>query len=227
MNQISKRALCALAVAIALVLGTIAFSIVYFVRGGDWIVFSGSPHVYTGGNLDAGIVTDRDGTKLLSQSDGERTYAADPLLRQATLHLIGDRYGYIAATVLGAYADKLVGYDPVTGIYSTDDEQNTLRLTVSADAQLAAIQALGGRSGTIGVYNYKTGEILCAVTAPTYDPDHVPDIENDTSGAYTGVYLNRLFQSTYVPGSIFKVVTAAAALETIDDIEEQTFYCEG
>jgi peptidoglycan glycosyltransferase len=227
MKQISKRALCALAVAVILALGAVLFSVLYFVQGDDWIVFSGSPHVYTGGNLDAGIVVDMDGTVLLEQTDGVRTYAADPQVRKATMHLLGDRYGYIAGSVLGEYADELVGYNPITGIYSTGDANNTLRLTVNAQVQAAALSALGGRSGTVGVYNYKTGEILCAVTSPTYDPDDVPDVENDTTGAYDGVYLNRFLQSTYVPGSIFKVITTAAALETIDDIEEQTFYCEG
>ena len=64
------------------------------------------------------------------------------------------------------------------------------------------------------MYNYKTGEILCAVTSPSYDPDHVPDVANDTTGSYDGVYVNRFFDAAYTPGSIFKLVTAAAALET-------------
>ncbi len=46
-------------------------------------------------------------------------------------------------------------------------------------------------------------------------------------GEYDGVYVNRMTQSAYVPGSIFKVVTTAAALSEIDDIESQTFLCEG
>jgi peptidoglycan glycosyltransferase len=81
--------------------------------------------------------------------------------------------------------------------------------------------------GTAAVYNYKTGEILCAVTTPTYDPDNIPDIAGDTTGSYTGVYVNRFLQSKYIPGSIFKIVTLAAALESVPDIEERTFTCEG
>ena len=86
---------------------------------------------------------------------------------------------------------------------------------------------MNGRKGTIGVYNYKTGEILCAVTTPTYDPENVPNIEGDTSGKYEGVYLNRFIQSAYVPGSIFKLVTTAAALDCVPGIEEMTFKCTG
>ena len=75
--------------------------------------------------------------------------------------------------------------------------------------------------------NYKTGELLCAVTTPTYDPDDVPDIAGDSTGAFKGVYVNRFTQSTYTPGSIFKIVTMIAALECIEDIESQQFTCTG
>ena len=93
--------------------------------------------------------------------------------------------------------------------------------------QSAAQQALSGYRGTIGVYNYKTGELLCAVTSPSYDPDNVPDVANDTTGSYEGVYVNRFFDASYTPGSIFKLVTAAAALETIPDVQSRTFQCDG
>jgi peptidoglycan glycosyltransferase len=75
--------------------------------------------------------------------------------------------------------------------------------------------------------NYKTGEILCAVTTPNYDPDDVPNMDADDTGTFEGVYMNRFTQSVYIPGSIFKIVTAAAALEEIGDIREQTFTCTG
>ena len=52
-------------------------------------------------------------------------------------------------------------------------------------------------------------------------------IASDTSGQYDGVYLNRFLQSTYVPGSIFKVVTTAAALDCVPDILDKTFTCYG
>jgi peptidoglycan glycosyltransferase len=89
------------------------------------------------------------------------------------------------------------------------------------------LEALGDYKGTVAVYNYRTGEIICAVTTPTYDPDFVPDVENDEQGSYEGLYLNRFTQSTYIPGSIFKIVTLAAAFEHIPDIEERRFTCTG
>jgi len=225
-KRISRRMIFLLILMAVLVVGIGFFTIRYFILADDWVVFSGSPHVYTGNNLSAGQVTDRAGTLLLDSTDG-RTYASDPDLRRATMHLLGDRFGYISAPVLEEYADELVGFSAVNGLYSLADGANQAALTISASVQKTALAALSGRKGTIGVYNYKTGEILCAVTAPTYDPDHMPDVAGDQTGAYDGVYLNRFFQTTYVPGSIFKCVTSIAALETMPDAMTRTFYCEG
>jgi peptidoglycan glycosyltransferase len=101
-----------------------------------------------------------------------------------------------------------------------------MELTLSARVQAAALKAMQGRKGTIAVYDYKTGRILCAVSTPTFDPDNVPDIDGDTSGAYEGVYLNRFTQVTYPPGSIFKIVTTAAAIDCVDGIWDMTFECD-
>lgn len=69
-----------------------------------------------------------------------------------------------------------------------------------------AYQALNGKKGTVAVYNYKTGEILCMVSSPAYDPMDIPsDLEENEK--YEGAYLNRFLSSTFTPGSVFKTVT--------------------
>lgn len=226
MKKVSNRALCALGLAALLVLGLAAFAIKYAACADDWVTFPGSPHVYAGGNLNCGVVTDRAGVLLLDTADG-RTYAGSEATRTSTMHLLGDRYGYIRAPLLGAFADELIGYSKVQGLYGTQPGEAQAQLSISASAQNAAQAALSGRRGTIGVYNYQTGEILCAVTSPSYDPDNMPDVEHDTTGKYHGVYVNRFFDTVYTPGSIFKLVTAAAALETIADIQTRSFTCNG
>ena len=226
MKKVSGRAIFPLILAIVLLAGTVLLCVRYFVKAGEWVTFSGSPHVYTGVNLDGGIVTDRDGTLLLDSTDG-RTYSDDAATRTATMHLLGDRYGYIQAPLLGSFADDMIGFDKINGLYGAEGTEANAALTLSAAAQTAAYQALGNYHGTVGVYNYKTGEILCAVTSPSYDPDNMPDVDADTSGAYDGVYVNRFFQAAYTPGSIFKIVTLAAAIETVPDWESLTFTCEG
>lgn len=226
MKKVSGRAIFPLILAIVLLAGTVLLCVRYFAKADEWVTFSGSPHVYTGVNLDGGVVTDRDGTLLLDSTDG-RTYSADAVTRTATMHLLGDRYGYIQAPLLGSFADDMIGFDKINGLYGAEGTEANAALTLSAAAQTAAYQALGNYHGTVGVYNYKTGEILCAVTSPSYDPDNMPDVDADTSGVYDGVYVNRFFQAAYTPGSIFKIVTLAAAIETVPDWENLTFTCEG
>ena len=226
MKKVSGRAIFPLILAIVLLAGTVLLCVRYFAKADEWVTFSGSPHVYTGVNLDGGVVNDRDGTLLLDSTDG-RTYSADAVTRTATMHLLGDRYGYIQAPLLGSFADDMIGFDKINGLYGAEGTEANAALTLSAAAQTAAYQALGNYHGTVGVYNYKTGEILCAVTSPSYDPDNMPDVNADTSGAYDGVYVNRFFQAAYTPGSIFKIVTLAAAIETVPDWENLTFTCEG
>ena len=226
MKRISHRTVLMLILMGVLVAGVAFFTLRYFLHAGEWVVFPGSPHVYSGSNLSSGRVTDRDGVLLLDSTDG-RVYAEDVDIRRATLHLLGDRYGYISAPILEEYADDLVGFNVVNGLFGQDQGANTAVLSISAQVQKTALQALGNHHGTVGVYNYKTGEILCAVTSPTYDPDNMPDIEGDETGAYDGVFLNRFFQTSTVPGSIFKIVTAAAALDTLGDLSQRTFTCNG
>ena len=226
MKKVSGRAIFPLILAIVLLAGTVLLCVRYFAKADEWVTFSGSPHVYTGVNLDGGVVTDRDGTLLLDSTDG-RTYSADAVTRTATMHLLGDRYGYIQAPLLGSFADDMIGFDKINGLYGAEGTEANAALTLSAAAQTAAYQALGNYHGTVGVYNYKNGEILCAVTSPSYDPDNMPDVDADTSGVYDGVYVNRFFQAAYTPGSIFKIVTLAAAIETVPDWESLTFTCEG
>lgn len=225
MNRVARRAKFALVLVIILIGGLLFFCGEFLLKGKDWVVFSGSPHVYNGLNLSCGVITDRSGELLLDMTGG-RTYSEDTELREATLHILGDRQGNISAPALAAYSSQMVGYDILNGIYTPSGKSATATMTISAQAQKAALEAMEGRKGTIGVYNYKTGEILCLVSTPTYDPDNVPELE-DGSDRYEGVYLNRFTQSTYTPGSIFKLVTTAAALECIPDIESRTFYCEG
>ena len=226
MNRVAGRAMIVMILVLVLSAGVIFFLGEYVAGAEDWVLFSGSPHVYSNGRLDSGMVLDREGALLVDITDG-RSYGPDSLLRKATLHWVGDRQGNVRSKALSHYTKHMVGFDLVGGVYAYGDTSGRMKLTLSASAQKAALEAMGSYKGTVAVYNYKTGELLCAVTTPTFDPDQVPDIEGDTTGRYEGVYINRFTQSVYIPGSIFKTVTLAAALETVPDIQEQTFTCTG
>ena len=226
MKKISRRAVVTTLLSLLVVAGILVFLGQYFLNASTWVTFPGSPHVYSGGNIATGSVRDRDGVMVLNNVGG-RTYADDALVRKATMHLLGDRHGYVEAPLINTYADKLLDYNPFTGVYETSETGNIMDLTLSSTACATALYDLGERRGTVGVYNYQTGEILCMVSSGTYDPDDMPDMEEiESDPYYEGVFLNRFTRATYVPGSIFKLVTAAAAIDNIPDVFDRTFYCQ-
>lgn len=223
MNRVTKRTWL-MALFLAVLLGGMGFFLwEYATEAESWATAAGSPHLYNNGNIGCGIVTDRSGNVLLDMN-GVRAYSANPVTRMSTMHWMGDRNGFISAGAVSNYVGELSGFDIVNGVYHFDGVGGTIKLTISERMQNAALNALGGRKGTVAVYNYRTGEILCAVTSPTYDPDNVPNLEGEE---YEGVFLNRFLQAAYTPGSIFKVVTTVAALETVPDILDKTFTCYG
>lgn len=226
MNRIASRAWVAMVFVMILVAGMVFFLFEFNDNAQDWVLFSGSPHVYSGNKIKNGIVTDQSGVLLVDFSNG-RSYAADETLRSAVLHWTGDRSGNISTPALYHYTAQMNGYDLLNGVYSYADAAGEMMLTIDEKVQQTALEAMGDRKGTVAVYNYKTGQILCAVSTPTFDPDNVPDIAGDETGRYNGVYVNRFIQSVYIPGSIFKIATTAAALETIPDIMVQSFVCTG
>ena len=225
MNRVANRSSIALLLAVILLGGMCLFLAEYLLNAGDWVVFEGNPHVYNGVNIGCGVITDRSGEVLLSATDS-RSYAEDAALRKATIHWLGDRYGYISAPAVTHYAPDMAGFDLLNGLYGYSGTGGEAEMTISGEVQRAALEAMAKKKGTVAVYNYRTGEILCAVSTPTYDPDNVPDIDEDDE-KYEGIYLNRFTQTTYVPGSVFKLVTTAAALDTLKNAEDIEFRCDG
>ncbi len=228
MKKIERRAILCTILAAVLLLG-LGIYLYRFVRhGASWASFPSNRHLYnSSGQLASGTVTDRDGD-ILTQVDGSgrRTYYDSSTVRRATLHAVGDPSGNIGTGALTAFADKLSGYNLITGAYSPLGSGNTLALTIDAHYNYVAYNALDGRKGAVGVYNYKTGEILCMVSNPAFDPLDPPVIE-DGDERWEGVYLNRFLSSTFTPGSVFKTVTMMAAIEQIPDLYQRTWTCTG
>ncbi len=226
MKKIERRAVVCRILALALAVGLGVFLIRYFIDGGSWASSAFNRHLYdTNGVLASGTVLDRDGDVLSTVEDGQRTYYDDADVRKATLHVVGDLQGNIGTGALNAFADKLTGYSLLNGAFGAQ-QGNDLYLTIDARYNYEAYRALGGHAGTVAVYDYQTGDILCLVSAPSYDPLAVPqDIE--TNERYEGAYLNRFLSSTFTPGSVFKTVTLAAAIEEIPDLDSRTWTCTG
>ena len=229
MKKIEKRSIFCLILAGLLGLGLLVFCFQISTRGGNWASYPYNRHLYdNGGRLKGGTILDRDGD-ILSQphADGSgRDYYPNEAVRRATLHAVGDTTGNIGTGAQTAFAGKLSGYNLLTGVYSPLGDGNHLYLTIDAYLNNIAYQALNGKSGAIGVYNYKTGEILCMVSSPSFDPLYPPTIDPDDP-AWNGVYVNRFLMANSTPGSIFKVVTLNAAIEHLPDLFTRTWNCNG
>ncbi len=229
MNNTTKRAYVLYVFILAFMVGLGIMVYSFYVNGGEWTSNLVNKHIYSNGQIaNAGAIYDRDGTALAYSEDGVRKYHKSETVRKATLHAVGDQASFIATGVQSIYSSRLSGYDFVNGVYNLKkyNKGNDINLTLDSEICKVAYNAMNGRKGTIGVYNYKTGEIVCMVSTPTYDPLNKPK-NMDNNEKYTGVYLNRFISGVYTPGSTFKVVTAICALQNIPDIEKRTFTCTG
>ena len=220
MKSLHLRAMIVSLLIIAIIAGLGLFTLRLGRDGRDWAEFTTNGNVYRSGRLRRGILTDRDGTELARITDGGIVYPEDPDLRRALVHITGDRSGSVAGGAFRLYRDEFVDYDIVNGVRDyVSGQGKTLALAVSAELNKAALEALEGRRGTVSIADAETGEILCRVSSPTFDPlgEEVPD----------GAYVDRFLAGSYVPGSVFKLVTLWAALENIPDIEDREFDCAG
>lgn len=126
-------------------------------------------------------------------------------------------------TVLRTSLDRLKGVT-ITG--------NNVFLTVDAHAQRAALNALGRQCGAVYALEPSSGRVLVAASSPTFDPSlvegHFGAIEKIRANCHPASPLvNRGTAGLYAPGSSFKVVTAAAALDTGRYTPESQFYDPG
>jgi penicillin-binding protein 2 len=125
-----------------------------------------------------------------------------------------------------------------SGVYKTDislkqsDPGADLVLTIDLDLQLAVEKILSEYTGAVVVMKVHTGEILSMVSRPSFDPSmFVKGIESEdwkmlvSDKSYP--LMNRVTRGLYPPGSVYKIVTATAALEEKSIDSKTRFYCPG
>jgi peptidoglycan glycosyltransferase len=126
-------------------------------------------------------------------------------------------------TVLRTTLDRIKGRT-ITG--------NSLVLGVDAHAQRVAMNALKGKCGAAVALDPSTGKVLVIASSPSYDPNAVESrfdsITRQTAPCSPGApLLNRATQGLFTPGSTFKVITTAAALDSGKFTPTSSFYDPG
>ncbi|MFF4588408.1 peptidoglycan D,D-transpeptidase FtsI family protein [Streptomyces sp. NPDC001388] len=135
--------------------------------------------------------------------------------------------------ILSGNDDRLFFRNTLDMITGKEKEGGSVVTTLNAAAQKAAYQGLGGKKGAVAAIEPSTGKILALVSTPSYDPSKFAGSSDADAKAWNKVQkkndpddpmLNRALRETYPPGSTFKVVTAAAALENgeVGDIDDKT-----
>ena len=231
MKLLTRRALVVLVLSLIVITGLLIFIVRYLGEASSWVQHSTNRHLYANGQPKlTGTIYDRKGVVLFQTVDGLPRYSGNQTVRRAVMHAVGDLGGNVVTGARVAFGERLSGWNLLNGAYRFNRQlSNTgsgLTLTLDADLCAVAYNALNGRKGTVGVYNYKTGEILCMVSAPSFDPQYPPDIEEDPE-RYEGVYINRLLSAAYTPGSVFKLVTSAAAIDKLENINSEVYHCDG
>ena len=212
MKKITNRAFSVLLIAIMVIFGMIVYTLQYIDHGQDWAL------TFRRANSGAsGTITDRNGATLVYFDSETTAYSEDAELRTACYHITGDYWGRSGTGALSRYWDDMQSFSLLTG--TTRAESTELTLSVDAELCRTAWRALDGRKGAILLSNYRTGELYVMVSGPSVDP-------LDNADPPEGAYINRCLSATFTPGSVFKLITSAAAIETVPNMDTRSFFCE-
>ncbi|MFW6723386.1 peptidoglycan D,D-transpeptidase FtsI family protein [Streptomyces sp. MAR4 CNY-716] len=132
--------------------------------------------------------------------------------------------------ILTGNDDRLFFNRTIDMITGKDKKGGNVVTTLDAKVQKAAFEGLGDRKGAVAAIDPETGAILGLASSPSYDPSSFAGNSATDEDNWTALnkdkdkpMLNRALRETYPPGSTFKVVTAAAALESGEyDMDEPT-----
>ncbi|MFD3325346.1 peptidoglycan D,D-transpeptidase FtsI family protein [Streptomyces sp. NPDC058701] len=170
-----------------------------------------------------------------SDFEFKRTYEEGPLWAPVT----GYASQAFGSTQLESLEDGILTgnddrlfFDRTVGMFTGEKKQGgNVITTLNPDAQRAAFAKLGKNKGAVAAIDPRTGAILALVSTPSYDPSSFAGNSKDDEKAWVSLkdaedknLVNRALRETYPPGSTFKVVTAAAALEhgVVTDINAPT-----
>ncbi len=179
-------------------------------------------HTMTKANLvERGSIITSDGVTLAeSIQSNEGVYTRSYPAGSLASHVVGyisDRYG--SAGIEAQQNDTLTGHanfstweGALNALSGKTPPGNDVMLTINSQIQRAAQRSMQGVKGAVVVIDPRTGAILAMVSTPSYDNSQIVELLN--SSGKSDVLFNRATQALYAPGSTFKVVTMAAALDS-------------
>ena len=177
-----------------------------------------------------GMILDRNGEILAVSTLHDSGYIREYPFGRAFSHILGThisktgvetKYNFdLQKLDMEAWQrlDYLLSGRPVEG--------NSIVTTLDAALQKVAYNALTGRRGAIIAIEPSTGQILASVSAPDYPPDmEAADWDALLADNVGSPLINRAAQGLYAPGSTFKIIVAAAAVEA--GLDDFTLDCTG
>ena len=215
MKKITRRAFSVLLLSLAIIFGMTVFVLRYVDEAQTWALRFSRANAGAGGEL-----LDRNGVVLASFDASRSAFAEDGEIRVACYHVTGDYWDRTGTGALSAYWGDMQEYSLLSG--TTKKEPKRFTLTIDSEICRTAYFAVGyNRRGAAMLMNYKTGEVLAMVSVPSVDPINGESAVADTA------FINRCLSASFPPGSIFKLVTAAAAIEDVPDLYSRGYTCEG
>jgi len=174
-----------------------------------------------------GPIVDRNDRWLARSERDENGEATREYRDDSVSHVVGYASRQFGTTGLErAYNAELIGLssDALGGLLgkfdTTPNEPLGLRTTLDLRLQRAAVRGLGGDRGAVVMLDPSTGEVLALASTPVYDangiadPDSAKTVFEELSADDGDPLLPRATLGRYVPGSIFKIVTAVAGLDS-------------
>lgn len=180
-----------------------------------------------------GEIFDKYGTVLATndEDDNGKAYRRQ-IYPEAYAHLIGyksDTYGTSGIEkAFNSYLLDVHDKDPISQLrksITTKSIGNDIELTIDNDLQLKAYDLLKGYKGSIVVIKPSTGEVLAMTSRPSFNTNKITSIWDDLiNDNDNSPLINRATNGLYTPGSVMKIVSSVAVLESGVD---QDYYDEG
>lgn len=193
-------------------------------------------------SVKRGDIETHDGVLVATTRATKGRYKYERIYPEGELyaHIVGYKSLVYGETRLeAAFDEQLQGkasapsFQDLQDTISGGEEQgDDLRLTIHSKLQETARDLLGDRDGAIVALNPRTGEVRALWSTPSYDPNPLASHDTKEVRRYrltldpdsrTSPLINRATSRSFAPGSTFKVVTTAAALESGKYDAQSTF----